>query len=107
GVAAAGLGAVGAGAAFGAGSLFLGAAGAGAGAATAGMASPGLPRKATVLCTGTFTRGGTMILSSVPSSKLSTSITDLSVSTVKRMSPLATLSPSFLSHSTMALSSVI
>ena len=39
--------------------------------------------------------------------KLSTSMTDLSVSTVNRMSPLATLSPSFFSHSTMALSSVI
>jgi hypothetical protein len=60
-----------------------------------------------VLCTGTLTPGGTAILISVPSVKLSTSMTDLSVSTVKRMSPLATSSPSFLSHSMMALSSVI
>ena len=82
--------------------------GAGAGrAVTSGIASPGWPRKPTVLCTGTLTPGFTTIFSSVPASKLSTSMTDLSVSTVNRMSPLATLSPSFLSHSTMALSSVI
>src|SRR5882724_6641405 len=78
----------------------------GAGSA-GGIGSPGFPRKPTVLCTGTLTLGGTTILISVPASKLSTSMTDLSVSTVKRMSPLSTLSPSFLSHSTMALSSVI
>src|SRR5581483_2075854 len=82
-------------------------AGAGAGAVTAGIASPGLPRKPTVLCTGTFTPGGTTIFSRVPASKLSTSMTDLSVSTENRMSPFSTLSPFFLSHSTMALSSVI
>ena len=76
-------------------------------AVISGIASPGWPRKPTVLCTGTLTPGGTRIFSRVRPRKLSTSMTDLSVSTVKRMSPLATLSPSFLSHSTMALSSVI
>src|SRR5205807_199488 len=75
--------------------------------ATSGIGSPGWPKKPTVLCTGTLRPGATTILSSVPSSKLSTSITDLSVSTVKRMSPLETRSPSFLRHSTIALSSVI
>src|SRR6185312_6785681 len=102
---ATGFGAEIVGAAAGAASTFFGAEG--AGAVTVGIGSPGFPRKPTVLCTGTLTLGGTTILISVPASKLSTSMTDLSVSTVKRMSPLSTLSPSFLSHSTMALSSVI
>jgi len=82
-------------------------AGRGGDAVTVGMGSPGWPRKPTVHCTGTLTRGGTTIFRSVPASKLCTSMTDLSVSTVNRISPLATGSPSFLSHSTMALSSVI
>ena len=43
----------------------------------------------------------------MPASKLSTSMTDLSVSIVNRMSPLATGSPSFLSQPTMEPSSVI
>src|ERR1017187_8935367 len=49
---------------------------AGAVAVMAGIGSPGLPRKPTVLCTGTLTPGGTAILISVPSVKLSTSMTD-------------------------------
>ena len=50
----------------------------------AGIGSPGLPRKPTVLCTGTLTPGATTIFNQRAFFKLSTSITDLSVSTVKQ-----------------------
>ena len=73
--------------AAGAGASVLRGVGEGAGKATSGTASPVWPRNPTGLCTGTLTPGWTRIFSSVPASKLSTSMTDLSVSTVNRMSP--------------------
>ena len=111
GVVAAGVGAAGAsGAAAGTG-VARGAAATGsvaaASAGASGTASPASPTQAQMLLTGTDSPAWTTILSRTPSSKASTSMTDLSVSISNRTSPRWTGSPSFLCHSTTEHSSVI
>jgi hypothetical protein len=72
-----------------------------------GIASPAWPIQATTVFTGTVVPSGTRMRSSTPSSKVSISMFDLSVSISNRTSPLWTGSPSRLSHAISVHSSVI
>src|ERR1700722_13326470 len=95
-------GAAGAGWAGGAGGEEAEAGAAASGALDAGAStfSPGFPMAQRAAPSGTWAPACTNIESSVPSKKLSSSIVALSVSTSASMSPVLTVSPSFLSHLT-------
>jgi hypothetical protein len=72
-----------------------------------GTSSPGSPIQATMESTGTVSPSPTRTFRSVPVSKASTSMSDLSVSISKSASPFAMLSPSCLYHCRTVHSSVI
>ncbi len=80
---------------------------AGAPAAGAAFAAVPLPMTATGVPIGTTVPAATSCCSSTPASKASRSIVALSVSISARMSPLATGSPTFLSHLESSPSSIV
>ena len=78
-----------------------------AGSWASGIASPAWPIQASSVLTGTVAPSGTRMRSSTPSSNVSISMFDLSVSISNRTSPLWTGSPSCLSQDWSVHSSVI